>query len=255
MFKTILLFLFAWGIAYQSAWAEERAYRFVTLEFPPLEFTGEDGEPTGVAVEVVHRVMAALGLQVSIDVHPWSRSLDRVRKGDADAIFTAYKTPEREQFLDYSNVVLIPQVIALYARKDSPINFNGDLLALQDKQFGVVSTISYGAVFDQMRNQLRVQRVEDIEQNFKKLMLGRIDILISNIYVADWELKKTGFTKHISRLPLEVERLPSFIAFSKARDLTALRDRFDKELLRLKESGEFDAIVAKYDLTVPPDIQ
>ncbi|OZG71890.1 amino acid ABC transporter substrate-binding protein [Hahella sp. CCB-MM4] len=226
--------------------AEE--YVFVSLEFPPLEYTGEDGSPTGIAVDIVRKIMTSLGHEVQINIHPWSRSLDLVRKGNADAIFTAYRTPDREKFLDYSKEVLIHQTIALYAKKDSPIIFNGDLTTLRDKQIGVISTISYGPRFDQMRPNLNVQSVEKLEQNFQKLMLGRIDLFISNKFVADWKLQTTGMTNLITSLSREVDHVPSFIGFSRKQGLTRLRDDFDRELIRLKNNGEYKKILARYKM-------
>ncbi|WP_020407189.1 substrate-binding periplasmic protein [Hahella ganghwensis] len=223
-------------------------YVFVSLEFPPLEYTGDNGKPTGIAVDIVRKIMASLGHQVEINIHPWSRSLDLVRKGNADAIFTAYRTPERETFLDYSNEVLIQQTVSLYAKKGSTITFSGDLSTLRDKQIGVVSTISYGVRFDQLRESLNIQPVQKLEQNFQKLLLGRIDLFISSKWVADWKLQTAGMTDHITRLPTEVESIPSFIGFSKKQGLTRLRDDFDRELIKLKNNGEYEEILKRYNM-------
>ncbi len=158
MKKLLYSYLISLTLMISSTGTNAAEYVFVTLEFPPLEFTGEDGQPTGIAVDIVRKVMTSLGHEVVIDIHPWSRSLDLVRKGNADAIFTAYRTPEREKFLDYTNEVLIHQTVSLYARKDSPIIFNGDLTTLKNRQIGVISTISYGPQFDRVRDELITER-------------------------------------------------------------------------------------------------
>jgi polar amino acid transport system substrate-binding protein len=231
---------------------EAANYVFVTLEFPPLEYTGVDGNPKGIAVDMVKRIMSSLGHTVQIRVYPWPKALEMVRNGDADAIFTAYKTPERETFLDYSTEVLVPQIVGFYVKKGSPITFNGDLRTLRARHIGVVSTISYGPKFDQMRTQLQVEHVDRIEQNFQKLLSDRIDLMISNIHVADWELQKLQLREKIVRLPHEVERLSSYIAFSKQRSLTTLRDQFDQELRKLKANGEYDEVIGKYGIEIHP---
>jgi len=114
--------------------AEAEHYVFVTLEFAPLEYTWEDGVPHGSAVEIVTRIMNRLGHTVDIQVYPWTRALKMVKMGEVDGIFTAYKNPDRETFLDYSHQVLIPQIVYFYAKKGSPITFDGDLTALKDKK-------------------------------------------------------------------------------------------------------------------------
>ena len=74
----------------------------------------------------------------------------------------------------------------------------------------------------------------------------------SNIHVADWELQKVQLREEIVRLPHEVERVSSYIAFSKQRSLTTLRDQFDQELRNLKASGEYDEVIRKYGIEIHP---
>jgi polar amino acid transport system substrate-binding protein len=247
MKKWAFLFsILACFILYPSSKVAAEHYRFVTLEFPPLEYAGEDGTPQGIAVDIVTKIMNKLGHTVDVKLYPWARGLDMVKEGDADAIFTAYKNPERELFLDYSQQVLIPQIVCFYVKKGNPITFDGDLNTVKDKRIGIVSTISYGQKFDQFKPQLQLDRVEELEQNFKKLEAGRIDLVISNAYVAESTLGKLQSTDSFTRLPQEVERVPSYIGFSKKRGLAALRDQFDQELIKLKESGEYTEIMKKY---------
>ena len=249
MRKTLYSFLLLLMLTLTSKAVSAAEYVFVSLEFPPLEYAGKDGIPEGIAVSIVRRIMNTLGHTVDIKIHPWSRSLDLVRKGHVDAIFTAYRTPKRETFLDYSREILVPQTVSFYVRKGSQIEFYGDLNNLKGRRIGVVSTISYGPKFDQFRDQLNIQSVENIEQNFDKLLLGRIDLFISNKFVADWKLNTADSAKHIIRLPQEVEHVPSYIGFSKKRKLTDLRDAFDLELTKLKDSGEYAKLLEQYKIT------
>lgn len=246
MKKNTLAIIVAVLLSASCALAE--TYNFVTLEFPPLEFAGKDGKAEGIAVELVEKIMANLGHQVTVTVMPWARGLETVKAGKADAIFTAYKTPKREEFLDYSTAVLIPQIVSLYAKKDSDIAFDGDLLKLKDKRFGVVSTISYGKTFDGLRDQLQTDRAENMESNLRKLLAGRVDLVISNKYVAESEINKLSLGNDIKKLAPEVETVDSFIAFSKAKSLTALRDDFDRELRKLIEDGTSAQIMSKYGI-------
>lgn len=240
------------GVLLSFFWTQQQAhaaeYLFVTLEYPPLEYTGEDGAPQGVAVDLVTRIMDTLGHTVEIRFYPWELSLAMVKEGKADAIFTAYKNPERERFLDYSRQVLIPQLVSLYAKQGTRLTFAGDFATLQDRKIGVVSTISYGEKFDQYRSRLRLQRAVSLEQSFRQLLRGEIDLVISNSAEAETVLQAMHLTDAIIRLPQPVEKVPSYIAFSKQRHLTTLRDRFDQELARLKASGEYDDLLKQHNL-------
>ncbi len=106
------------------AWADN--FKFVSLEYPPLEFKGSNGEAQGIAVDIVTKIMTNLGHTIDIKIYPWARSLKMTKEGLADAIFTAYKNPERETFLDYSKNVLVSQIVSFYVLKDSDITYDGD---------------------------------------------------------------------------------------------------------------------------------
>ncbi len=223
-------------------------FLFVSLEFPPLEYIGKNKKPTGIAVDVVTTIMERLGHTIRVKIYPWSRALMLTKKGDADAIFTAYKNPERETFLDYSNEVIVAQVVNFYKMKGRNINFDGDISKLKQYRIGVVSTISYGQKFDQAKSILKLDRVNKLEHNFVKLLKGRIDLTISNIFVAEHILKKQNMTNRIVRIPIEVQNVPSYIAFSKKKGLTGLRDQFDTELSKMKQSGEYNRIMKTYGI-------
>lgn len=242
----VLITVFAQPLASTLSFAD--GFNFVTLAYPPMEYENKQGKAEGVAVEIVETIMADLGHEVNISVLPWTRAVKMVRTGKADAIFTAYKNPTREAFLDYCKEVLIPQAIFFYAKKDSHIQFNGEWASIEEKRIGVISTISYGQLFEQHKHLFKIDRVHKREHNFEKLMKGRIDLAPESLYVADYTLDKMGLTDEITRIPGKLESVASYIAFSKKRNLIQLRDDFDSQLKKMKESGEYFEILKKYGL-------
>lgn len=237
----------------QASPAVAGAYKLVTLDFPPLEYADENNEAAGAAVELVKEVMKELKHTVQIQVLPWTRSMMLTKEGKADAIFTCYKNPEREGYLDFGAEVLVPQVVSLYVKKGAKASFKGDLKELVPFKIGILNTISYGQIFDKAKDELKLktERVEELDQNFKKLAAGRIDYVISNRYSATVELDRLKLQDEIVELPRAVEVIPSYIAFSKAKKLAALRDEFDKVLKHFKKSGRYHEILEKYKVRAP----
>jgi polar amino acid transport system substrate-binding protein len=232
-----------------TAVAEE--FNFVTLEYPPLEYVAyEDGPADGVAVDIVRKVMSNLDHSVNIRVLPWTRAMMKVRTGEADGIFTAFKNAEREEFLNFSDEILISQLVFFYKKKGTPFTYNGDVSSIAGKRIGVVSTISYGRVFDGYRAKVNIQRVNKLEHNLIKLIKGRVDLIPSSYDVAEYTIRKLGISDKVIRLPQMVESLPSYIAFSKTKNLDMLRVDFDAELRRIKESGEYLEIMKKYGMEI-----
>jgi polar amino acid transport system substrate-binding protein len=97
-----------------------------------------------------------------------------------------------------------------------------------------------------------------IEQTFIKLAIGRVDIVPSNLYTATSTLALPSLRSHagnIVKLPIPIESVTSHIAFSKARQLTSLRDRFDAELKKVVTSGEYRALLDKYQIERTPELE
>ncbi len=228
--------------------ASADALRMVALSFPPLIYD-DGGKPAGIAYEIVTEAMKKAGHTVAVEIMPWARALDTVKDGGADAIFTAYKTPEREQFLNYSTEVLVPQVVSFFVLKDSAITFDGDLTKLSKAKIGVVNQISYGSVMDEAIKSgvlSNLEKSNDSDSNVKKLLSGRYDVMPSNRYVAQYFLKQQGALDQVKELTPEVQSLPSYIAFTKVRDTAKLRADFDAGVAAMKASGAYQQILDKY---------
>ena len=222
--------------------------RLVTLQYPPYEFESNK-VVEGVAVEIVKEVFRRMNQPIKIELLPWSRAINEVETGGADGIFTLYKTSERELFLDYSNEILMPQTVSLFVLRDSDISFDGDLQKLSKYKFGVVRGVSYGKKFDLAVKTGIINNLEDVtvgEQNFMKLAAYRIDIVISNKYGAIDIINRLGKAPDIKELLPELESVPSYIAFSKKKDLLKLRNDFDRILKNMKEDGSYDQIINDY---------
>jgi len=217
----------------------------VTLQYPPYAYK-EGKQVKGVAVEIVTEVLNRMELPFSITVLPWARALHQIKNGEADAIFTLFKKPEREMFADYSHEVLIPQIVSLYVNRNSVIEFSGDLSQLARYSFGLVRKVSYGEIFDRAVDEKilkNVVRSNNAEQSFKMLFSNRIDIVAINKYGALDILQKTNKLKDIKELNPELQNIPSYIAFSKKRNLSSIRDKFDDTLLQMKKDGTYDQLV------------
>ncbi|MFN3130839.1 substrate-binding periplasmic protein [Roseibium sp.] len=135
------------GLAFGATAVKAETVRLVTLEYPPYQYeAGPDAD--GIVVRILRDAFAKMNADISIEVLPWKRSLKMVETGDADAIFTAYKTAERETFLDYSKTVLMPQVVSVWVNKDKSVAFDGSMDSLSDVSIGLVDGLSYGGTVD-----------------------------------------------------------------------------------------------------------
>jgi len=237
--------------------AHADTYRCVSLDYPPLIYKDVDKRVKGFAVDIVSTVFKNLGHSLQVEIYPWARSLEMVRTGERDCIFTIFQSREREQFLDFSRESIVPQVVYFYTRKDAGVVFNGDFSSLEGMRIGTVRKINYGPRFEEVRHKLRLDEAYELEQSMKKLLIGRIDLFPSNYYSASYLLKlprNKEIAEKILQLPIAIDVVPSHLAFAKSKKLGLLRDRFDQEFRHFVSSGRYRDLLIKYELENSPEL-
>jgi polar amino acid transport system substrate-binding protein len=219
--------------------------RLLTGQYPPYEYE-EDGQARGMVVEIVREAFRRAGRPVQVEVMPWARALQETQAGRADGLFAAVKTPERERQLAYTQEPLVPLVVSLFVRQGAAVRYEGPLAPLAGLRFGVVNRFSNGALFDGAVAAGTLPHVEvanSTESNIRKLLAGRIDVMVNNRYGARYHLRRLGLQGQVQELPMPVDASPSYLALSRLRDDAALRAAFDKALAAMKADGSFQRIV------------
>ncbi len=69
--------------------------------YPPYTFRDNNGNLQGIAVDQWEIWEKKTGIQVEIDAMDWNLALETAKNGDFDVIDTAFRNPEREQFLTF----------------------------------------------------------------------------------------------------------------------------------------------------------
>jgi polar amino acid transport system substrate-binding protein len=208
-----------------------------------------DGKPTGMLVDLVAEAYRRAGQPVEIRLMPWARCLGEARTGTVDGVFSSFKLPEREEFLAFSKEPLTTQVIAFFARLDSPLSFDGDLGKLREVKIGVIKGTSYGRKFDvavadgTLRN---VQESNSVDSNLKKLAFGRVDLIPSYRFVALDTARQLDLLSQIKEVSPPLDQVPTYLAFTRVRDLRKQSEGFDAALASMKQDGTYDRIIERY---------
>ena len=208
-----------------------------------------DGKPTGMLVDLVTEAYRRAGDSVEVKLMPWARCLREAETGDVDGVFSSFKLPERERFLAFSKEALTIQVIVFFARPESTPIFAGDLAAVRDVKIGVITGTSYGEQFDAavrdgvLRN---VEHTNSIESNLKKLVLGRVDLIPSYRDVALDTARRLQLLTQIREMSPPLDSVPTYLAFTKVRDLSKQSAEFDAAIASMKQDGAYDRIIGRY---------
>lgn len=203
----------------------------------------------GVDVDVIKAVFAELKIPVTLELMPWNRCLKMVENKLADAILDASITSERKEFLHFPDEPVSKGVTVIFKKKGHHIPFT-DLNDLDNLNVGAISGYSYCDEIDRSPFFKQVKRVASLDQNFKKLLLGRIDVLIEVDSVGYFAAKSLGISDQIEVIPnANYCQSGSYLAFSKKPGHEKLATRFGQALRNFKTTDNYRQILQRYDIT------
>jgi polar amino acid transport system substrate-binding protein len=220
----------------------------VTLHYPPYCYD-ENGEVKGFGADLLREVFRRMDIPIQIKVLPWKRALKMVKDGKADAVFLAFKTDEREQFADFPEEVFITEPTSFFVRKDSDITWDGDLSSMSMYKFTRPLGYSSGTEFDTAVKTGVIPRIEDAgspQITIRKLIKERVDILVANRYVILDELKKMNKVGEIKELEPVINEDPSYLAFSKKRNMRKVIENYVEVIKSMKNDGSYQRIIDEF---------
>ena len=203
----------------------------------PLQFRTADEHLTGLAVEVVQEIQKRVGNTDPIKMVPWARGLQYLNEKPNVVLFSMGRTADRNDLYHWVGPIS-EKVMGLYVKADSPIQIKSLDDAKKVERIGVYR--------DDLRDQYLTQagftnleRTNGSAQNYKMLIIGRIDMFASSEY----EVADNGYTD--VKLAFAFLKTQAFIALSKKTD-PAVATRWNSALADMKKDGSFEAIFHKY---------
>lgn len=240
----LILLMLAYG---GTVKADDRVVSLVS-DAKSRNFEYRDGKPVGFFADVLREALAGCGWSVEFRVRPWVRGLDEVRNGEADGMFSMYRIAERDQIFLFSNVPLYVAEEHVYVPKGQTFDARRWREVLRDKRVGIVNGSYHGQGFaDAEARHLfaSVDRVNSTESLVAMVEAGRLDAAFTTNELMDHAETEIRKSAAIERTEPAIELMPTFLAFTRKRDLTALRDAFDAQLRKMKEDGRYDALLKR----------
>ncbi len=219
-------------------------------DYPPFEMR-QQGELTGLHVEMVEAVAKSLALQVNWRSLPWKRALLMVETGQADAVTYISRTPEREAwavFLEGNQ--LSTAEIRFIARKEAAarMEFTGDVPAfLVQHSLLTVRGYQFGQPEIDRAKRIETSSMEDL---VRRLLAGHASVAAVSWIDFNALYQNRPEFAGITALQPPILSSRNYIAFSIARGNAALAQRFAEALGRYKQSRAYAQLLKKYQL--PP---
>ena len=216
---------------------------------PPYTAVAADGKVSGAAPDVARAIFKKLGVaDIVASISEYGAMIPGLQAGRHDVITAGlFMKPERCAAVAYSEPILC-DAEALMVKKGNPMGFKSyeDIAKNADAKLGAPG----GGTEEKLALNAGVPRdrvivVPDGQSGLKMLQDGRIDAYSLPVLSINDLMKKANDPN--LEIVAPVVGAPVYCdgaAFRK--DDVALRDAFDVELKKMKESGEFAKIIEPY---------
>ncbi len=238
------------------ALAEEKTITLAADEWCPYNCVPNSEKP-GYMVEIAKAVFEPKGIKINYQVMPWERAIEDARKGTYDGIIGA-RVDDAPDFVMPSES-LGYTTNTFYVKAGSKWQYEG-LGSLESVSLGVIDGYSYEKeldkyISDNSGNSARIQSISGdagLEQNFKKLEQGRIDVYLEDLnvaqkYIADHSL--WGKLKVAGQEVTNVKEHYVYISFSPfIKESRYYAETLSEGIKELRASGKLKEILDKYNV-------
>lgn len=232
-----------------EALKEQGFARVAIANEPPFTAVAADGKVSGAAPDVAREVFKRLGVEdIVASISEYGAMIPGLQAGRHDVITAGlFMKPERCAAVAYSEPILC-DAEAFALKKGNPLGLKSykDIADNPDAKIGAPG----GGTEEKLALEAGVPRdrvivVPDGQSGLKMLQDGRIDAYSLPVLSINDLVSKANDPNIEVVAP--VEGAPVYCdgaAFKKGNE--ALRDAFDVELAKLKESGEFAKLIEPY---------
>jgi polar amino acid transport system substrate-binding protein len=208
----------------------------------------ENGEVTGFFTELIVEAFRREHRAVEIRIMPWLRCIEETRIGHVDGMYIIYRIPEREPYLDYpaEPLTLLHEMAFVRTGARAIPRFDPDQTS--GRRVATISHTHHGKRLDEALHSGRfpVMEIDGYDNLVNMLAAGRIDIAIAVRDPLQETIDKLGLQGKIVPLSPDLDLVPSYLTFTKVRDMSAARHDFEDGIRSMKADGTYDAIARKY---------
>ena len=234
-----------------SAWADVITLR--ADEWCPYNCQPNSQNP-GFIIEIAEAVFKKAGHTIDYQVMPWARAIEDTKKGKFNGIVGSGRDdapgfifPETEQ----------GQMLgSFYVKKGESWQFSG-VASLKDKTLGVIKDYTYrndinAYITEHEKDSKLIQMASGdapLDINVKKLLAGRIQVLLEDVNVMSLYLKENS-QQNVLQIAGQLTPDNIYIAFAPENPKSADYAKILSEgIVELRKNGTLKTILEKYGLS------
>ena len=224
--------------------AQDLLVRVAVGEWPP--YFSETAEGYGTYAQVVTRAFELEGMKVEYGFFPWNRALLETKEGRWPVSAGWGITEERKPYFHFCDAVLTEREQFFHSRK-RPVSAK-TMEDFDGLSIGVLHGAALGEDMDRLvaEHKVTIFRQNTLEDLFKMLRVGRVDLVPGNEFVAGDALTAV-FTpaeaeEYEALTDVAVEWDYRVIVSRKLKNGQELCQRFNRGLEALRASGEYEQL-------------
>ncbi len=223
--------------------------RFLTeTDYPPFNYAGPDGEPTGFNVELAREICSEIKVQCTIQMRRFDTLVDALNKREGDAVIASLaETPQMRKLVDFSNPYYRTPARFVTLRTSRLKTLTAH--ALEGKKVAVVAGTAFEAYLKNLFTEVELKPYKTAAEARAALKGGDADLLFGDgIALAFWlNGTDSGSCCEFRGGPyLESRYFGEGIGIAVRHGNDLLRRTFNWALFRLWESGRFTDLWLRY---------
>lgn len=208
--------------------------------FKPFSYLDTSGQVVGFEIDLANALCREMKAECKIASQDWDSLIPSLDAGKFDAVFAGMSiTPDRLEKVDFSDPYFNNALVF--------VGKKGDKTTLKDVDGKTIATqqATLSAEYLAKHHPKAVIKTYDKQDNaYLDLTAGRADYMLSDIVpMNDWLKSEQGADFEVKGEPIDID---DKVAIALKKGNSELASEFNGALKALKESGEYDKIVAQY---------
>jgi len=215
-----------------------------TVDWPP--YYGKNIKDGGFVTDITREALKRTGWEYELEFMNWNRAMGLCKQGKLDMVQGAYPNDERKK--EYLMTEKYASVDVVFMKKKGSDIAYSKLEDLKGKKIGMVRGYAYPDAVTKA-SYLKIDFADKLILNVKKLLAGRIDLLIGAkaVIIDTTNQEMPGKGSELVALDPAVQTNDLHNLFSrKSPNGDQLLADFNKGLEMIKADGTYDAIMKKH---------
>ncbi|MGI0115563.1 transporter substrate-binding domain-containing protein [Zooshikella sp. RANM57] len=204
-------------------------------DWPPFDYA-EEGVPKGYSIDLMNLLAKHLGLRFEyITGPPWQHFLDMMRKHELDLLHTAFVSPEREQYMLFSQPYLIlPMAVAAIDKNKAQQAMQSNF---QQQRIAIVKGYNYERTLKEYFPGAKLVSVTDPVKGLQSVLFNDADMYMDSKPVLHYLLERYNMHQlQVVDAPSNVNIDNDELTVAVRNDWPILRNIINKALTNISDA-------------------